>query len=134
MAVNPPLPPGVQPPPANGNTPGFPTPGVDPRLFFIPAASSFFTNILLFDTGNLTVPIDFGPIPANLGLPPVLFGASFFPASATTANPGGLPAGDISLNGISGNNFMNQMNNGAFGGVSPNLGNNFGGGNLGFFF
>lgn len=57
---------------------GFPTPFVDPLLFFIPGASSFFLNRLLGSAAGIAVPINFGPVPSTMGLPPLVLGFPFF--------------------------------------------------------
>jgi hypothetical protein len=47
---------------------------VDPSLFSFPSTSSFFLNILLGASSGQAVPINFGPIPSTLGIPPLLLG------------------------------------------------------------
>jgi hypothetical protein len=56
-------------------------------FFFAPAASSFFMNRLLGSAAGMAVPINFGPVPSTMGLPPLVLGFPFFGGGVE----GGLP-------------------------------------------
>jgi hypothetical protein len=88
---------------------GFPNQFLPLSFSFGPAASSFFINQQLALTSGQTVPINFGPIPTNLGLPPLLL--------PNFGGTGGLSTGGVDTGINSGNinglNGLNSLNGGS---------------------
>ncbi len=83
---------------------GFPPPFVDPFFFFTPAASSFNINRLLGAAAGLSVPINIGPTPSTLGIPPFLLGFPFFGGGAGGAGGFGGGFGGGGFGGFGGFN------------------------------